>query len=107
LMRIQKKSLDDFANEKTDFISCRIMERPMDCRHVNVRAAPNLLHASQATADCGFPTTKGAAAVNPKSLDQSAAAGGYDESVLVDGREQKNDRMSFCVAAIHRYSAKS
>ena len=96
LMRIQKKSLDDFANEKTDFISCQIygMADGLPTRECSSGSQP----AACLTRDGGlwFPTTKGAASVNPKELKPNLQPPAVMiESVLVGGREQKNDHMSF------------
>jgi ligand-binding sensor domain-containing protein/two-component sensor histidine kinase len=95
LMRIQKKSLDDFANEKVGSIACRIYGKAdgLPTRECSSGSQP----AACLTGDgrLWFPTTKGAASVNPKELKPNPQPPVVMiESVLVDGREQKNDRMS-------------
>jgi len=95
LMRIQKKSLDDFANEKRGFISCRIygMADGLPTRECSSGSQP----AACFTRDSRlwFPTAKGAASVNPKELKPNPQPPVVMiESVLVDGREQKNDHMN-------------
>jgi sugar lactone lactonase YvrE len=95
LMRIQKKSLEDFANEKTGVISCRIYGNAdgLPTRECSSGSQP----AACLTPDgrLWFPTTKGAASVNPKEIKPNLQPPMVMiESVLVDGREQKNDHMS-------------
>ena len=94
LMRIQKKSLDDFANEKADFISCRIYGKAdgLPTRECSSGSQP----AAYFTHDgrLWFPTTKGAASVNPKKLKPNLQPPVVMiESVLVSGREQKTNRL--------------
>ncbi len=93
LMRIQKKSLNDFAGGTVKFVSCRTYgeadglptrecsagSQPAACRTGNGRLL--------------FPTTKGLVSVNPadiKTNPQPPAV--MIESVRVDGQEQKTNR---------------
>jgi len=94
LMRILKKSLDDFANEKAGSIACRIYGKAdgLPTRECSGGSQP----AACLTGDGGlwFPTTKGAASVNPKELKPNLQPPlVMIESVLVDGWEQKTNRI--------------
>jgi ligand-binding sensor domain-containing protein/two-component sensor histidine kinase len=95
LMRIQKKSLDDFANGKTDFILCRIYGEAdgLPTRECSSGSQP----ATGLTPDgiLWLPTTKGVASVNPKKLKPNLQPPlVMIESALVDGREQKTNHIS-------------
>ena len=95
LMRILKKSLNDFANGKTGAFSYRIYGKAdgLPTRECSGGSQP----ATCLTRDhrLWFPTTKGAAAVNPKEIKPNLQPPlVMMESVLVDGREQKTNRIS-------------
>jgi ligand-binding sensor domain-containing protein/two-component sensor histidine kinase len=94
LMRILKKSLDDFANEKAGSIACRIYGKAdgLPTRECSGGSQP----AACLTGDgrLWFPTTKGVASVNPKELKSNLQPPlVMIESALVDGREQKTNRI--------------
>jgi len=94
LMRILKKSLDDFANKKAGSIACRIYGKAdgLPTRECSGGSQP----AACLTRDgrLWLPTTKGAASVNPKELKPNLQPPlVVIESVLVDGREQKTNRI--------------
>jgi signal transduction histidine kinase len=94
-MRIRKKSLNDFADEKSDSILCRIYGRAdgLAARECSSGSQP----ATCLTLDhkLWFSTIKGAASVDPKKLRPNLQPPSVMiESVPVDGIEQKTNRIS-------------
>ncbi len=94
LMRLQKKSLNDFAGGTAGSISCRTYGEAdgLPTRECSAGSQP----AACRTLDgrLWFPTTKGLISVNPAELmpnHQPPAV--MIESVLVEGREQKTNRL--------------
>ena len=66
----------------------------MDCRRANVRPVHNPLRAAHGMADYGFPPPKGLVSVNPAELKPNRQPPVVMiESVLVEGREQKTNRL--------------
>jgi ligand-binding sensor domain-containing protein/signal transduction histidine kinase len=95
LMRIQKKSLDDFANEKPGSIACRIYGKAdgLPTRECSSGSQPAVCLTDDGR--LWLSTTKGAASANPKELKPNPQPPlVMIESVLVDGREQKTNRVS-------------
>jgi ligand-binding sensor domain-containing protein/signal transduction histidine kinase len=95
LMRIQKQSLNDFANGTADLISCRtyVETDGLPTRECSAGSQP----AACRTLDgrLWFPTTKGLVSVNPADLKPNRQPPlVMIESVLVGGREQKTNRFS-------------
>jgi ligand-binding sensor domain-containing protein/signal transduction histidine kinase len=94
LMRIQKQSLNDFANETANLISCRTYVETdglptRECSAGSQPAACRTLDGS-----LWFPTTKGLVSVNPANLRPNHQPPlVMIESVLVEGREQKTNRL--------------
>jgi signal transduction histidine kinase len=94
LMRVPKKSLNDFANGKTNVISCRTYGKAdgLPTRECSAGSQP----AACRTPDgkLWFPTIKGLAFVNPADLKPHFQPPSVMiESVLVDGREQKTNQL--------------
>ena len=94
LMRIPKKSLNDFASGVTNVISCRTYGKAdgLPTRECSAGSQP----ATCVTADgrLWFPTIKGLASVNPAQLKPHLQPPTVlVESVLVDGREQNTNRL--------------
>ncbi|MGD0206239.1 MAG: two-component regulator propeller domain-containing protein [Verrucomicrobiota bacterium] len=94
LMRIQKQSLNDFADETANLISCRtyVETDGLPTRECSAGSQP----AACRTLDgrLWFPTTKGLVSVTPADIKpnrQSPLV--MIESVLVKGREQKTNRL--------------
>jgi ligand-binding sensor domain-containing protein/signal transduction histidine kinase len=94
LMRLQKRSLDDFADGKTNSVFCRtyVETDGLPTRECSGGSQPA---ASRATdGKLFFPTTKGVVSVNPAELKPNLQPPlVMIESVLVDGREQKSNRL--------------
>ncbi|HXI72003.1 MAG TPA: two-component regulator propeller domain-containing protein [Verrucomicrobiae bacterium] len=95
LMRILKKSLDDFASGATNIISCRTFGKAdgLPTRECSIGSQP----AACRTGDgrLWFPTTKGIVSVNPAELKRNLQPPTVlIESVVVDGREQKTNALS-------------
>ena len=66
----------------------------MACRRANVPAVRNRPRAARSDGRLWFPTTKGLAYVNPAELKPNLQPPPVMiESVLVDGREQKTNRL--------------
>jgi ligand-binding sensor domain-containing protein/signal transduction histidine kinase len=94
LMRIQKISLEDFADGKTDSIFCRTYGKTdgLPTRECSAGSQPAALLARDGR--LFFPTTEGVISVNPADLKpNSQPPQVLIESVLVDGREQKTNRL--------------
>jgi signal transduction histidine kinase/ligand-binding sensor domain-containing protein len=94
LMRIQKKSLDDFAAGVTNIVSCRTYSKAdgLPTRECSAGSQP----ATCRTADdrLWFPTIKGVALVNPAQITPNLQPPQVMiESILVDGREQKTNSL--------------
>jgi len=95
LMRIQKKSLDDFADGKTDSISCRTYGKAdgLPTRECSEGSQPAALLARDGK--LFFPTTKGLVFINPEELKPNLQPPQVlIESVRVDGREQKTNQLA-------------
>jgi ligand-binding sensor domain-containing protein/signal transduction histidine kinase len=95
LMRIQKKALDDFADGKTNSISCRTYGKTdgLPTRECSSGSQPAAIRATDGK--LFFPTTKGVVSVNPAELKpNSQPPAVLIESVKVDGREQKTNALS-------------
>jgi ligand-binding sensor domain-containing protein/signal transduction histidine kinase len=95
LMRIQKKSLNDFANGTLDVLSCRTFVETdgLPTRECSAGSQP----AACRTRDgwLWFPTTKGLVSVNPADLKPNRQPPQVMiESVRVGGQEQKTNRFS-------------
>ncbi len=95
LMRIQKQSLNDFANGTVDLLSCRtyVETDGLPTRECSAGSQP----AACRTRDgrLWFPTTKGLVSVNPADLKPNHQPPlVMIESVRVGGREQKTNRFS-------------
>ena len=95
LMRIQKQSLNDFANGTADLISCRtyVETDGLPTRECSAGSQP----AACRTRDgrLWFPTTKGLVLVNPADLKPNRQPPlVMIESVRIGGREQKTNRFS-------------
>jgi ligand-binding sensor domain-containing protein/signal transduction histidine kinase len=94
LMRLQKKSLNDFADCATNSISCRtyVESDGLPTRECTGGSQPAVARA--ADGKLFFPTTKGVVSVNPAELNPNLQPPTVIiESVLVDGREQKTNRL--------------
>lgn len=94
LMRVPKKSLDDFAAGTTNVISCRTYGKAdgLPTRECSAGSQP----ATCRTADgrLWFPTIKGPVSVNPAQLQTNLEPPLVKiESVRVDGREQITNRL--------------
>ena len=97
LMRIPKKSLDDFAagNSKPGAIPCRTygMADGLPTRECSIGSQPAAIRANDGK--LWFPTVKGAAVVNPAQVKINPQPPlVVIESALVDGQEQKTNRFS-------------
>ncbi len=94
LMRLQKKLLNDFANGTVRSVSCRTYGEAdgLPTRECSAGSQP----AACRTLDgrLWFPTTKGLVSVNPAELRPNRQPPlVMIESVLVEGREQKTNRL--------------
>jgi len=95
LMRIQKKSLNDFADGKVNTISCRTFTETdgLPTRECTGGSQPAAMCANDGT--LWFPTTKGLVSVNPAELKPNAQPPlVMIESVKIDGREQKTNALN-------------
>jgi len=95
LMRVQKKSLDTVADGAADFISCRTYGKAdgLPTRECSSGSQPAACRTSDGR--LFFPTTKGVVSVNPAELKPNLQPPLIMiESVRVDGREQKTNRLS-------------
>jgi ligand-binding sensor domain-containing protein len=95
LMRIPKKSLNNFALGTTNSISCRTYGEAdgLPTRECSIGVQP----AAIRTHDGGlwFPTAKGVVTVNPAELKPNLQPPAVMiESVRVDGREQKTNQLA-------------
>jgi ligand-binding sensor domain-containing protein/signal transduction histidine kinase len=95
LMRIGKKSLDDFADGGKSSISCRTFTETdgLPTRECTAGSQPAVLLARDGR--LFFPTTKGLVSLNPAELKPNLQPPQVMiESVKVDEREQKTNRLS-------------
>jgi ligand-binding sensor domain-containing protein/signal transduction histidine kinase len=95
LMRIQKKSLNDFAAGATNSISCRTFTETdgLPTRECTAGSQPAAILARDGI--LFFPTTKGLISVNPAELKpNSQPPVVMIESAKIDGREQKTNALS-------------
>jgi ligand-binding sensor domain-containing protein/signal transduction histidine kinase len=96
LMRILKKSLNDFASGPANtIISCRTYGKAdgLPTRECSIGSQPAACRTSDGR--LWFPTTKGIVSVNPADLKPNLQPPTVlIESVLVDGREQKTNLLS-------------
>ena len=95
LMRIQKKSLNDFADGKVNSISCRTFTETdgLPTRECTAGSQPAAIRARDGT--LWFPTTKGLVSVNPAELLPNLQPPTLlIESVKIDGREQKTNALN-------------
>jgi len=95
LMRIPKKSLNDFADGTVKTISCRTYTETdgLPTRECTGGSQPAALRASDGR--LWFPTTKGLVSVNPAELKPNLQPPLIMiESVKVDGREQKTNALN-------------
>jgi signal transduction histidine kinase/ligand-binding sensor domain-containing protein len=96
LMRIQKKSLNDFAAGTTNVISCRtyVESDGLPTRECSAGSQPAACRAGGGT--FWFPTTKGFVSANPAELKPDLQPPVVlIESVRVDGREQKTNLLDY------------
>ena len=94
LMRISKKSLDDFAAGTANVISCRTYGKAdgLPTRECSAGSQPATCRTSDGR--LWFPTTKGLTSVNPAEIKTNLQPPTVMiESVLADGREQKINRL--------------
>jgi ligand-binding sensor domain-containing protein/signal transduction histidine kinase len=94
LMRIPKKSLNDFAASTTNVISCRTYGKAdgLPTRECSVGSQPSACRT--ADGKLWLPTVKGVASLNPSELKPNLQPPPVMiESVLVNGREQKTNRL--------------
>ena len=95
LMRIQKKSLNDFADGKMNSISCRTFTETdgLPTRECTAGSQPAAIRARDGR--LFFPTTKGLVSVNPAELKPNLQRPlVMIESAKVDGREQKTNALN-------------
>ncbi len=95
LMRIEKKSLDDYAREITNSISCRTYSEAdgLPTRECSIGAQPAAIRTHDG--QLWFPTVKGLVSVNPAALKPNPQPPAVMiESVRVDGREQKTNLLA-------------
>ena len=91
LMRIQKKSLNDFADGTTNSISCRTFTETdgLPTRECTAGSQPAAIRARDGR--LWFPTTKGLASVNPADLKPNLQPPiVMIESVLIDDAKKTN-----------------
>jgi ligand-binding sensor domain-containing protein/signal transduction histidine kinase len=94
LMRIPKKSLDDFTDGKINSIACRTYGKTdgLPTRECSGGSQPAALRAGDGR--LFFPTTEGVVSVNPPELKTNPHPPQvFIESVLVDGVEQKTNQL--------------
>jgi signal transduction histidine kinase/ligand-binding sensor domain-containing protein len=95
LMRVAKKSLDDFETGKSDSILCRTygQEDGLPTRECSTGSQP----AATRTADgkLWFPTTKGVACLQPSELKiNQLPPTVMVENILINGTQQNTNRLS-------------
>ncbi|HZF01820.1 MAG TPA: two-component regulator propeller domain-containing protein [Methylomirabilota bacterium] len=95
LMRVQKKSLEDFADGTGKSISCRTFGKAdgLPTRECSIGSQPSACRTGDGR--LWFPTVKGVATLNPAELKQNLQPPAVlIESVLVDGRQQKTNPLA-------------
>jgi len=95
LLRIPKKSLNDFAAGTADMISCRTYGKAdgLPTRECSIGSQPAACRTSDGR--LWFPTTKGLVSVNPAELKPNLQPPTVLlESVWVEGREQKTNLLN-------------
>jgi ligand-binding sensor domain-containing protein/signal transduction histidine kinase len=95
LMRIQKKSLNDFASGAVNSLACRtyVETDGLPTRECTAGSQPAAIRARDGK--LWFPTTKGLASVNPAELNPNLQPPlVMIESVKIDGHEQKTNALS-------------
>ncbi|MGA3284798.1 MAG: two-component regulator propeller domain-containing protein [Verrucomicrobiota bacterium] len=95
LMRINKKSLNDYALGTTNSLSCRTYGEAegLPTRECSVGAQPAAIRTHDG--QLWFPTVKGLVSVNPAELKPNLQLPAVMiESVRVDGREQKTNLLA-------------
>jgi signal transduction histidine kinase len=95
LMRIAKKSFDDFATGKITTIPSRTYGKAdgLPTRECSAGSQPAIVRTTDGR--LWFPTTKGVVSVNPSGMKTNLQPPSVMiESVLVDGREQKTNRLT-------------
>jgi ligand-binding sensor domain-containing protein/signal transduction histidine kinase len=95
LMRIPKKSLDDFADGAVKSISCRtfVESDGLPTRECTGGSQPAAIRTRDG--ELIFPTTKGVVSVNPAELKPNLQPPlVMIESVQIDGREQKTNSLN-------------
>jgi ligand-binding sensor domain-containing protein/signal transduction histidine kinase len=95
LMRISKKSLNDFADGLTNAFTCRTFTENdgLPTRECSGGSQPAAIHASDGR--LWFPTTKGLVSVNPAELKPNLQPPVVMiESVQIDGLEQKTNALN-------------
>ena len=95
LMRIQKKSLNNFTRELANSISCRTYSEADGLPTRECSAGSQPAACRDRDGRLWFPTTKGLVSVNPADIKTNLQPPlVMIESVLVDGQEQKTNRFS-------------
>ncbi len=95
LMRIAKKSFDDFAAGKSGFIVCRTYGKAdgLPTRECSIGSQPAACRTTDGR--LWFPTTEGAASIDPSKLKPNLQAPTVMiESILVNGREQNTNQLA-------------
>ena len=95
LMRIEKRSLDDYVPGTTNVISCRTYGEAdgLPTRECSIGAEPAAIRTQDGR--LWFPTVKGAVSVNPVELKPNQRPPSVMiESVRVDGREQRTNLLA-------------
>jgi signal transduction histidine kinase/ligand-binding sensor domain-containing protein len=94
LMRILKKSLDDYADGAAKFILCRTYGKAdgLPTRECSAGSQPAAVRSGNGW--LWFPTTRGCTSVNPAALKPHGEPPVVMiESILVNGHEQKTNRL--------------
>jgi signal transduction histidine kinase/ligand-binding sensor domain-containing protein len=95
LMRIAKRSFDDFAGGNADSIVCRTYGKAdgLPTRECSIGSQPAACRTTDGK--LWFPTTEGAASVDPSELKTNRQPPTVMiESILVNGREQNSNRLA-------------
>ncbi|HXR03622.1 MAG TPA: two-component regulator propeller domain-containing protein [Verrucomicrobiae bacterium] len=95
LMRIEKKSLDDYVPGTTNVLSCRTYGEAdgLPTRECSIGAQPAAIRTRDG--QLWFPTVKGFVSVNPAELKPNPRPPAVMiESVRVDGREQRTNLLA-------------
>jgi signal transduction histidine kinase/ligand-binding sensor domain-containing protein len=94
LMRVPKKTLDDFARGLTNSILCRVYGKSdgLPTSECSLGSQPGACRARDGT--LWFPTTRGLVSVNPGQLNPNTNPPPVIiESVLIEGREQNTNQL--------------